>query len=387
VRAGEPLVIVLSWDGVRHDYPERAATPGLDRMEREGTRARRFAPVFPTNTFPSHVGMATGTHPDRHGIVANVFRDLDRGRYSYSNDASWIEAEPIWAAAERQGTRAAIFFWVGSETDWNGVGASYRKAPFDGGIPESEKVDQILAWSDLPEAERPGLIMAWWHGCDHVSHERGPDHPDVAEQLARQDAQLGRLLSGLDERDLWADTTVMIVSDHGMAEVSETLDVIGPLEDAGIKAGLVPGGGMAFLWLSRPEQQGRALEILNALEGVRAWPSDAMPKGMRSYRPRRSGHITLLTEPPRVFYRSSGFDAILLKAGTWLGRKRGSHGFSPDHPAMGAIFYALGRGVPAGGQLDEVRATDLAATVARLLGIEPPQHSEGSPIFPLAEPD
>ena len=34
-----PVVIVLSWDGVRHDYPDRAQLPALSRMAREGVRA------------------------------------------------------------------------------------------------------------------------------------------------------------------------------------------------------------------------------------------------------------------------------------------------------------------------------------------------------------
>ena len=59
-------------------------------MRVEGLRAERFVPVFPANTFPAHVSLATGTYVDRHGIVGNVFRDLERGRFSYSNDASWI---------------------------------------------------------------------------------------------------------------------------------------------------------------------------------------------------------------------------------------------------------------------------------------------------------
>ena len=108
--AAAPIVIVLSWDGMRHDFPERADTPALDRMERDGARGT-LVPVFPSNTFPNHVSLATGTHPDRHGIVGNRFTDRERGRYSYSSDASWIQAEPVWIAAERQGVRAATFFW------------------------------------------------------------------------------------------------------------------------------------------------------------------------------------------------------------------------------------------------------------------------------------
>ena len=122
-RAEAPVVIVLSWDGTRHDFPESADTPALGRMQREGLRAQRLIPPFPTNTFPGHVTLATGAPVDVHGIVGNRFTDRERGLFDYSNDASWILAEPIWVAAERQGVRAATFFWVGSETDWNGQGA------------------------------------------------------------------------------------------------------------------------------------------------------------------------------------------------------------------------------------------------------------------------
>ena len=80
-------------------------------------RAGRMRPVFPSNTFPNHVSLATGTYPDRHGILDNRFWDRQKGLYNYSRgaDDSWLEAEPLWAAAERQGVRAATFFWVGSE--------------------------------------------------------------------------------------------------------------------------------------------------------------------------------------------------------------------------------------------------------------------------------
>ena len=114
VAQARPTVIVLSWDGVRHDYPERTRLPGLEAMEREGLRAGRLRPVFPSNTFPNHVALATGTHPDRHGIVDNRFFDRRRGVYDYGKGEgdSWLEAEPLWAAAERQGVPAATFFWA-----------------------------------------------------------------------------------------------------------------------------------------------------------------------------------------------------------------------------------------------------------------------------------
>src|SRR4029450_9472662 len=113
-------------------------------MEREGARASRITPPFPSTTFPSMVTLATGTYPDRHGIVDNEFRDTQRGEYVRAADPIWIEAEPLWIAAERQGVPSAVFFWVGSEADWHGRGARHRKAPFDSDVPEDVKVDEIL---------------------------------------------------------------------------------------------------------------------------------------------------------------------------------------------------------------------------------------------------
>lgn len=71
-------VVVLSMDGFRADYPDRAYTPTLDSLAAVGVRAT-FRPSFPSVTFPNHYSMATGLHPDHHGLVNNFFYapDLD----------------------------------------------------------------------------------------------------------------------------------------------------------------------------------------------------------------------------------------------------------------------------------------------------------------------
>ena len=118
----DPIVVIISMDGIRHDYPDLGDLPGFERMQAEGARADRLTPVYPSNTFPGHVSLATGAHPQVHGIVDNSFADRQRGRYFMSPDTSWLDAEPLWIAAERQGVPAATYFWVGSEQDWRGQG-------------------------------------------------------------------------------------------------------------------------------------------------------------------------------------------------------------------------------------------------------------------------
>jgi arylsulfatase A-like enzyme len=377
----DPVVILLSLDGVRHDYLDRGGLPALERIARTGARAKSLTPVFPSSTFPSHVALATGAHTDRHGIVGNRFHDPEKGDFDYGSDASFIEAEPIWVAAERQGVRSAAFFWVGSETDWNGIGASYRKVPFDGGIGEAEKVDQILAWLDLPAEKRPRLILSWWHGADASGHRHGPDSEQTTADLRGQDHQLARLLEGLDQRRLWSLTTLIVVSDHGMIDVTQGIDAKAPLEQAGIPARVIPASACALVYLGDPSQREKAVAALSAVEGVRAYPAEAVPEGLRFRHPTRTGDVVALTDPPRSFVEPWSQGAGLLRVSRLFGTAVGAHGYDPAaHPEMRGIFLAVGRGVGVSVVLPPVRAIDVAPTLAYLLGIDPPANAEGKPI-------
>jgi predicted AlkP superfamily pyrophosphatase or phosphodiesterase len=384
--AAKPVVILLSFDGVRHDYLERGALPAFERIAREGARAQALVPIFPSTTFPNHVALATGAHADVHGIVANRFLDAELGEFDYGNDARFLDAEPLWAAAERQGVRAATFFWVASETDWRGTGASLRRAPFDSKIGEEEKVAQILAWLDLPEPERPGLVMSWWHGADHAGHEHGPDAEETTAALRAQDRVLGTLLAGLDARRAWGETTLVIVSDHGMLAYEKAIDVGAVLGEAGVRARVFHGMATAQVHLAKPEQRERALAVLRALPGVEAWAREEVPEGLR-FRHARAGDLVALAEPPLALLPARERGARLGGLRRFFGGALGAHGYDPArHAAMHGIFVALGRGVPEGARLTHVRAIDVAPTVAKLLAIEPPAQCEGEAIAALSPP-
>lgn len=76
VDSRDRYVVVLSMDGFRSDYPSRAHTPTLDSLANVGVRST-FRPCYPSVTFPNHYSMATGLHPDHHGLVNNFFYDAE----------------------------------------------------------------------------------------------------------------------------------------------------------------------------------------------------------------------------------------------------------------------------------------------------------------------
>src|SRR5690242_9266558 len=240
--ASDPVILV-SIDGFRADYLDRGLTPTLASLAASGVRADALKPSFPTLTFPNHYTLVTGLYPDHHGIVNNRMTDpaFEHGfvykEQATIDDPRWWGGEPLWVSAEKQGVRSATMFWPGSTVAIAGVRPTYWK-PFDGKVAPDARVDQVLAWLDLPAARRPRFLTLYFEQVDHEGHEHGPESAEVDAALADVDAALARLVNGLRARGRLDATDLVVVSDHGQAATSPErrpyLDDVVPLADADV---------------------------------------------------------------------------------------------------------------------------------------------------------
>ncbi len=364
----DATVILISLDGTSPEVGLRGLAI-LREIARRGALARRLVPVFPTNTFPNHVTLVTGVRPDRHGIVDNAFLDPARGVYDKEADPSWIEVEPLWSLLEARGVPTAAFHWVGSEGSWRSGRAPRHWRRFDSDVEEGEKVEQILAWLfEEPASSRPRLVTAWFHGADHAGHLHGPDAPEVAHSLRAQDQALAKLLAGIERHGALATTTLVLLSDHGMARVEARVDLAAALRRAGIRGRVFGGGGCVGVRVEGgSDAEAKAVRLARSL-GLEAWRRGEAPAELRLGNP-RFGDVVALAPP-----------------GTAIGGGRllGVHGYRPETPRMEALFAAVGGAVPAGLALGDVRGIDVAPTVLSLLGVPIPEWMEGRPIPELA---
>jgi hypothetical protein len=383
-RAREPAVILISMDGTRPQDVTLEDLPTLVAMGRRGAVAERLIPVPPSNTFPNHVSLVTGVAPERHGLVNNVFIDAERGFFEKKEIPAWIETEPLWSILSRHGIVSASYYWVGSEGPWRSGHGPAHWVPFSTRTREKAKVEQILAWLALPEPERPRFITSWFRGADHAGHQHGPGSKQVKETLRAQNHALAALLLGLEERGLLDSTTLIVVSDHGMAAATRRVDLSKALAEAGVAARVLGIGGFASVFLDRRdgardgEGAGRAdprvarvVEIARGL-GLMATAREAAPASLRVGHPRFGDVVVRAPVGMAIVYPK--IDLI------------GFHGYDPEHPSMAAIFVAFGRGARPGTRLPPVHSLDVAPTVLALLGVEVPDWMEGQPIAGLLPP-
>jgi predicted AlkP superfamily pyrophosphatase or phosphodiesterase len=371
--ASGPTVILWSMDGVRWDYPERYDLSAFQEMSTEGTRVEHLTPPFPSLTFPGHASLATGCLPWRHGIVANGFLDSGNGRrFSHEAEASWLQEPPLWVLAERAGLPTAVRAWPNSSGDWKGVRPRYH-VPFAPGLPREEAVAWVLDLLSKREPDRPRLILLSTPGADHAGHAEGPDGGAVRRAMVREDNALDTLRSGIRRLRVEGGVVLLVVSDHGMAEARERIDVAGAIPKKGFFPYIAPSGPICNVYVKGEAQEREIALALERLPAkVDAYSRETIPEGLRYADNGRIGDFVLLA-PPGSYFAGYGSDGGEAPA-------RGMHGYDPDVPEMAGIFYAVGPGIGSGRLLPKAAAVDVAPTVCRILGIPPPPNTDGEAI-------
>ena len=386
--AAAPPLIVVSFDGFRWDYLDLYPTPNLRRLAREGVHAERLLPSFPTKTFPNHYTLVTGLYPEHHGIVSNTMGD-ERFQALFSlsireevSAGRWWEGEPIWVTAERQGRIATVFFWPGSEAEIQGIRPTFWM-PYDPEADDVERLEQALSWLDRPEGERPDLILIYFDEPDGAGHRSGPLSDETREQVVRVDGLAARLRAGLEARGLFDAVDLLVVSDHGMAEVApERAIVLEEYLDLDEVRVLDPST-MALLWPAPGQLDATLAALAGAHPHLHVARREEMPERLHYRDHPRIAPLVAWADPGWLIYTTHAERERRQQSVT-----RGNHGYDPAAPEMHAILIGHGPSFRRDFTLPAVENVDLYELLCALLGLEPaPNDGDLARIAPLLTPE
>lgn len=375
-------VLLISVDGFINEYLDRNDTPNFDRMIREGAHPEYLLPVFPTKTFPTHWSMVTGLYVENHGIISNSFYDYELdARFSYGppedspNDETWWGGEPIWITAEKQGKTSATFFWPGSEATISGI-QSTKWVDYDGSVPDSTRIDSVASWLDPQGDIAADFSTLYFSFVDSRGHSYGPNSPEVDEAVEEMDGLLGYLFEKIDEIGLTDQLNIIVVSDHGMAELSEDkvifLDDIIDLDTVDI----IDWTPVAMI---RPDE-GQTESVYEALkeneENYTVYLRENLPERFGFSNHYRIPEIIMIADvsytiTSRPFFEDRGIIA-------------GTHGYDNQAPEMHTFMAAMGPDFITGATTEAVNAVDLYELMAHLLGLDPAENDgELERVLPL----
>ena len=320
-------LLLISLDGFRFDYLRRGLTPNLARMADEGVSGKMLA-QFPSLTFPNHFSMVTGRLPTEHGIVLNAFYDPSMNKYFHYADPSvmteprWWQAEPIWKTVQGFGLTSGVVFWPGSEA--SGIEPN-EFVVYDGNLDIRKRLELVETW--LP---RHDLVATYISSLDKIGHEHGPDSVEMNKGLSEVDALVGELLDRIP-----LDTNVIVVSDHGMAQVKHRVlidDVLPNWKkqlkwvDFGPVASLIPQVGLTVRVYEELKSRLQAMQA-----PIQVYKPEEIPTAFRFRGSKRIAPITLICQHGWMFDKHRSHRVPL-----------GAHGYDPEHPSMHSMLIARG---------------------------------------------
>ena len=361
----DEYVLLISMDGFRYDYLDKANTPNFDKLVNTGVSAKALIPVFTSKTFPNHYSIATGMYAENHGLIANTFFANDLNKQYSIRDRNAVEngafygGEPIWVTAESQNVISASYFWVGSEAVIKGQQPTYWKK-YNQKVSFESRIDSVISWYSKPVQSRPRLILLYFHEPDWTGHEYGPNSNETISQIENMDNVFGNLISKISKLSIYNNLNIIIVSDHGMTDVKpdRTIDLSLVTDLSNMR---VNGSGpTVFISSESKKQLKQTYKQLKNIDNADVYWKQNIPKRFH-YR----NHVRI---PDLLVLANEGWSLMPLGHGS--STPKGSHGYDNQLDNMKAIFMAKGPSFKKGYRRDEFENIHIYPLITHILGIK-----------------
>jgi predicted AlkP superfamily pyrophosphatase or phosphodiesterase len=420
-------LIMISIDGLVPEYyldPARLGLriPNLVKMKLGGAYAEGVEGVFPTVTYPAHTTMITGVRPAVHGIIQN--RIFEAPTAPQTKEWYWfadaLKSETLWSMAKKAGLVTAAVGWpvtVGADIDYNVPEiADPKENPPTGKRTEQYSTPGLMAKAlaggsggdnttdgrrcaiseYIINTYKPNLMLIHVIGLDGVHHQNGPRTPPALETTERMDGYVGRIIEAARKAGIFDQTTFVLVSDHGFAEVNRkfepnvllvkekliTLGADGKPTDW--KAAAWPAGGSCAIVLRDPDDKETASKVTAIFSRI------AASKGPIGRILNQEDLKRMEAVPPALLMLDAAagvsFGEELTGPETHDSKDyRGTHGQLPTRAEMRSSLIVYGAAARVGSKLALARMIDIGPTAAAVLGLRF-TNAEGSPIPELLKP-
>lgn len=397
--ARQRMVVVISLDGFPAyalDDP-KLPVPALRQLMRDGVSARMTI-VNPTVTWPNHTAMVTGVRADENGLLANGTIVPTGGWPPVKVEAmldkeKMVRVPTVYDAAFRAGLTTAQVDWVAVNraptmtwgfNEWATANGPLEQEMIRKGVVSAADLDNFTKsnilfrdqiWTQaamfLIAEHKPNLLLVHFLSLDSTHHQYGPGTPAATAAIAFLDSCVARIIEAIRASGMAANSTVIVVSDHGFKKFNRQVRPAVALAAAGLDKSVyvLAEGGSAYLYFDAKQspQVRKALEEVEGIDKI-IGPDSFAALGVQQ--PAKDPQMYQLLLTARDGYSFTGATGGPVTSEVL--QQAGSHGYLASDPDMDAIFIASGYGVRARGSLGRINNIDVAPTLAKLLGVALP---------------
>lgn len=394
-------VVLISLDALfDQDLPLMRQQPFFGEFLAHASGCTHVRTVYPALTYPAHTTLVTGVDPRQHGIGHNQphHPELEASMRPWYWDRAQVKVPNLFdAVKEARGSCASVLWPVTGKTKsirWNfpevlalpGENQTWKMLRY--GSPlwllqmelrhRSERVSlrepylsdyATILLKDVIASHAPDLSAVHLVDLDDMRHHHGVFNRETRKAIQRLDHRAAEIWETMQHTPGMEGAALCLVSDHGQADVRETVSLGEALTRLGLGSlfTVQSNGFGAYLFFRQKEEEaahlGELTDFLRQhMEELRASAvysaEDLAAMGAVE------GVSLAVEAAPGVVY-----DDGLPQAK----REKATHGFGPGHPAENCLFALRGKGIREGVWIPDMPMRDVAPTLAGILGVKMPQ--------------
>ena len=204
-------VVVIGLDGLSPDGIQKAVTPVLDSLMKNGSYSMTAKAVFPSSSSPNWASMITGTSPAHHEIWSNDWKRADIADKVYCGGSEGELYPTIFRAVREQNKNAII----GCFYDWDDFGRLMEDDVCTVKVDGKGEDDTAAQAADYIATNAPLLTFVHLDHVDHVGHDAGHGTPAYYQSVSKADSLIGRIMNAIRTSGQAENAVVIITADHG----------------------------------------------------------------------------------------------------------------------------------------------------------------------------
>ena len=278
-RANNRHVVVVVCDGMRPDFVTERHAPTLWKLAQEGVTFAHHHSVYPTATYVNGAALATGVYPDRNNLLANreyqprlnPHNCFDHGEMPIIKKGDEVTggkylaaptiAEIVGSAGRRTAIAGAksVVLLHNRHAEWTTASVNaltkFAAAPMPPNLREetlrllgpfltepAKTNDQRNTYATRALTEilwrdgLPDFSLLWLNEPDDTQHESSPGADLSLAALRGSDRNLALVLEAISRKNARNTTDIFVVSDHGFSTIERGVDFAPALKASGFDA-------------------------------------------------------------------------------------------------------------------------------------------------------
>lgn len=204
-------VILIGLDGWGAYSVEKAETPNIKALMKEGCYTLKKRAVSPSSSAPNWASMFMGAGTELHGYTTWGSRTPEIPSPVALKNNIFPTVFQTFREARPDAEIAVMYEWEGIKYLVDTLSLSHHAI--------SDPVNNPTGLSDMAseyiKACKPDLLAVCFDGPDHTGHVDGHDTPAYYAKMTELDSYVGRIIDAVKEAGIYDDSIIILTSDHG----------------------------------------------------------------------------------------------------------------------------------------------------------------------------